>query len=139
MKKGLLAAAIAAPLAIIPGTALATTSGGGGTTTPANSIYIYPTADYGLAGSNLDVDMQVKCSSAAGPDDTLMLTVDQYPPETPVYATGIGSTPVVCDGKSHLVDGTIVGAVYDGGKAKATATFTIRGTSTTKWITIVAH
>ena len=138
MKKALLAAAIAAPLAIIPGTALATTSGGG-TTTPANSIYIYPTADYGMAGSNLDVDLQVTCSNALGPDDTVLLTVDQYPPETPVAATGAGTTPVVCDGKSHLVDGTIVGAVYDGGLAKATATLVLRGTSTTKWITIVAH
>jgi hypothetical protein len=133
MKRVLAAAALAAPLALVPGVASAT-----GTTGTTNSVSIYQYADFGLAGSNLDVDLQVACKGETG---TVNLTVDQYYPETPdpLGAHGFGAQDVVCDGKSRLVSATIVGDIFDGGKAKATATLLPSGATTTRWITITAH
>lgn len=72
------AAAVAAPLAVAPAIAGAT---GGGTTPPANSITISSIADYGLNGTNLDIDLQVRCTGGSG---FVEVTVDQaYPDAEP--------------------------------------------------------
>jgi hypothetical protein len=135
VKRILAAAALAAPLALVPGIAQAT-----GGTTSTNSIYIYPSADYGLNGATLDLDLQVKCKTSTG-NGVINLTAEQYYPETPdpLGAYGIGATLVVCDGKSRPVAGSVEGAVFDNGKAKATASLVGSSTTTTKWITIIAH
>lgn len=114
-----------------------------GSTGSTSSVYIQDKADYDFVGTNLDVGLVVTCwdSTKKGSVD---VTVNQYPPATP-YPFGAGSGPqfVVCDGRPHSVAVTIVGAGFDAGPAKATATLTTptnpSGNKTvTKWITIVA-
>lgn len=128
-------AAVVAGMVLVPSVAGAT----GGTTPPANSITIGQYADYGLNGTNLDVDLEVRCTGGSG---FVQLEVQQYYPETPNTAGAYGistPTPVVCDGTSRYVNATIVGSVFDGGKAKAKA-FLVNGkASTQRWITIIAH
>jgi hypothetical protein len=130
------AAAVAAPLAVAPSIAGAT-----GGTTPTNSVTISSYADFGLNGTNLDIDLQVRCTGGTG---FVEVQVDQYYPETPNPLGAHGFSPptaVVCDGRSRHVTATIVGILYDGGKAKASATLIApSGTKTAqKWITILAH
>jgi hypothetical protein len=129
-------AAVAAGVALVPSVAGAT---GGGSTPPANSITISSIADYGLNGTNLDIDLQVRCTGGSGFVD---VTVDQYYPETPNPLGAHGFSPptaVVCDGRTRLVNVTIVGTLYDGGKAKATAELLNGAAKSEKWITIIAH
>ena len=57
------AAALATSVALVPSVAGAT----GGTTPPANSITISSIADYGLNGTNLDIDLQVRCTGGSAP------------------------------------------------------------------------
>ena len=126
------AVAIALPL----GLATAKATGGGGTTT-TNSVTIDSTADFEFAGTQLDVGLRVRCYGGFG---TVDVTVDQYPPETPVGATGTGAASVVCDGKTRPVGVTVEGVVYDEGRAKATATLIAPSGGTAKavrWINIV--
>ena len=110
------AAAVAAPLALMPSIAGATGSSGGG-----SSVSINQYADFNFAGSQLDLGLQVSCTGGTGLVD---VTVDQAYPETPLPtgAHGTGVQNVVCDGKTRYVTVTIVGVLYDGGKATATAT-----------------
>lgn len=127
-----LAGVIAAALPL--GMTAAGATGGGGTT---NSVTINSRADFEFAGTQLDVGLKVRCSGGSGFVD---VWVDQYPPETPApVGAGTGAMPVVCDGKERPVGVTVEGALYDEGKAKATATLVApSGTKTTvKWITIV--
>lgn len=130
-------AALAAGAVAVPSIAGAT---GGGSTPPANSISISQYADFGLNGTNLDIDLQVRCTGGTG---LVMVQVDQFYPETPDPLGAHGFSPptsVVCDGKSRQVTATIVGTLFDGGKAKASASFLVGGTATAqKWITIIAH
>jgi len=51
------------------------------------------------------------------------VSVDQPYPESPdpLGAHGTGVMDVVCDGKTHNVGVTVVGVIYDAGKAKAKA------------------
>lgn len=123
----------------VPVIAKATGSTGG----PSSSVYIQDKADYDFVGTNLDVGLIVTCwdSTKKGSVD---VTVDQYPPATP-YPFGAGSGPqiVVCDGRAHSVAVTVIGAGFDAGPAKATATLTTptnsNGNKTvSRWITIVA-
>lgn len=138
MKKGLVAAALAAPLAIIPGTALATTSGGG--SGGKDSVTIQQYADYDAAGFVLDVGLYVRCSG--GVNGVVNVDVSQKPPQT-AYPVAFGSGPqtVVCDGNTHAVGVTVAGEGFDAGYAKATATLvnptTQKTTKASKSITIV--
>jgi|SRR5690349_3709412 len=116
MKKGLVAAALAAPLAVIPGTALATTSGGG--TTYGNSVSIQQYADWDTDGLSLDVGLYVRCSGTGGLGN-VSVTVTQQ--QGTVNAIGTGPQNVTCDGKSRLVNVTIFGTKYNAGYAKAKA------------------
>ena len=117
MKKGLVAAALAAPLAVIPGTALATTSGGGGTTY-GNSVSIQQYADWDTDGLSLDVGLYVRCSGTGGLG-SVSVTVTQQ--QGAASAMGTGPQNVTCDGKTRLVNVTIFGTKYNAGYAKATA------------------
>jgi hypothetical protein len=123
------AVAVALPLGLT--TAKAT----GGTTT-TNSVTIDSKADFEFIGTQLDVGLRVRCYGGSGVVD---VSVEQYPPETPVGATGTGAAPVVCDGKTRPVGVTIEGALYDEGRAKATAILAAPSGTTTvvQWINIV--
>lgn len=141
MKRGLVATALAAPLALIPGVALAT--GSGGTTTNKNTVTIRQNADYDTIGAMVDVGLTVTCKKGLAGRGLATVSVEQYPPETPsvITATGLGPQPVVCDGKPHAVGVTIVGEGFDAGRAKATATLTPdagggSGVTVTRWISI---
>jgi hypothetical protein len=125
------AIAVALPLGLT--TARATGTSG---TTNTNSVTINSRADFEFAGTQLDVGLRVRCYGGSGAVD---VTVDQYPPETPVGATGTGAALVVCDGKERPVGVTVEGVIYDEGRAKATATLLApSGTKTAvKWINIV--
>lgn len=114
-------------------TAVGATGGSGST----NSVTINSRADFGIFGTQLDVGLNVRCYGGSGLVD---VWVDQYPPETPApVGMGSGATMVVCDGKTRPVGVTVEGAVYDEGRAKATATLVApSGTKkTVKWINIV--
>ena len=124
MKRFLAAAALAAPLALAPGIALATGSTG-------SSVSINQYADFNFAGTQLDVGLQVSCTGGTG---VVNVSVDQPYPESPdpLGAHGTGVMDVVCDGKTHPVGVTVIGVIYDAGHAKATATLTApSGTATT--------
>jgi hypothetical protein len=114
-----LAGVIAAALPI--GMTAAGATGGGGS---GSYIYIQDRADYDFVGTNLDVGLQVRCSDSTG-FGTVSVTVEQAPPQTP-YPMGFGSGPqsVVCDGVTRAVGVTIIGAGFDAGRAKATASLT---------------
>jgi hypothetical protein len=118
------AAAVAAPLALMPSIAGATGGTGG------SSVSINQYADFNFNGTQLDVGLNVSCTGGTG---VVTATVDQDYPESPIMlgAHGTGVTDVVCDGKVHYVGLTIVGVVYDAGKAKATATVTAPSGSAT--------
>jgi hypothetical protein len=121
----------AAALALAPvGVANAT----GGSTPPSNYVYISDWADYDVSGTNIDIGLQVRCKNSVG-TGTIEAFLEQAPPETPYpVGTGTGVTAVVCDGKTRPVALTVVGAVFDAGRAKATATLTVplgKPTSTT--------
>jgi hypothetical protein len=119
------AAAVVAPMALIPSVAGATGS------TTGNQVSINQYADWDFAGTQLDVGLQVACTGGAG---TVNVSVKQAYPETyaPTGAFGTGVQNVVCDGRSRYVTVTIVGAPFDGGKATATATLaSTTGTATT--------
>jgi hypothetical protein len=107
------AAAVAAPVALIPSIAGATGSAGG------SSVSINQYADFNLAGAQLDVGLNVSCTGGYG---TVNVTVKQEYPETTAAAVGLGVQDVVCDGRTRYVTVTIVGTLYDGGKATASAT-----------------
>jgi hypothetical protein len=108
------AAALVAPVALIPSIAGAT----GG-----SSVSINQYADFNFNGTQLDVGLQVSCTGGTG---VVKVSVDQAYPESPdpLGAHGTGVMDVVCDGKTHNVGVTVIGVIYDAGKAKATAMLT---------------
>src|SRR3954453_4503659 len=110
-------------------------------TTTGNSVTISPYADYDFTGTQVHIGLQARCTAAAK-SGTLAVTVSQDYPETPYpEAAGTGPQNVVCDGVSRPVALTIVGGVFDAGKAKATATLTtppsLKTTTVSKQINIV--
>jgi hypothetical protein len=138
MKKALVAAAIAAPLAIIPGTALATTSGG--TTGGYNSVTIQQYADWDTDGMSLDVGLYVTCKGTGGLG-SVTVTVTQKQGLTNVIGTGPQN--VTCDGRTRPVNVTVFGTKYNAGYAKATAQLYPVGAASpaataTRTITLVA-
>lgn len=127
MKKMLAIGAAAAALALAPvGIA-------NGATSPksSNSVSIDYYADYDFTGTNIDVGLRVRCYGGSGTVDVLL---EQAPPETPA-PVGVGSGPqiVTCDGRTHAVGTTVVGAYFDVGKAKATATLIAPSGTTKAW------
>jgi hypothetical protein len=121
--------AVALPLGLLQGAAKATGSG--------TSVSISQTADFNTFGTQLDVNLLVRCTGGTGLAE---VTVNQDSPETGVPdTTGTGFNPaVVCDGNTHSVGVTVVGVVYDPGKAYAIADVTAPSGPghAEKWITI---
>ena len=105
--------AVALPLGLLQGVAHATGSSG-------TSVGISQTADFNAFGTQLDVNLLVRCTGGLGLAE---VTVNQDSPETGVPdTTGTGfNAAVVCDGQTHSVGVTVVGVVYDPGKAYAIA------------------
>jgi hypothetical protein len=127
-----LAGVIAAALPF--GMTAAGATGGGG---PTNVVTVDDRADFEFIGTQVDVGLRVRCSGGSGFVDVWL---DQYPPETPApVGAGTGAMPVVCDGTTRPVGVTVEGALFDEGRAKATATLMApSGTKTVvEWLTIV--
>ena len=109
------------------------TGGAGAASSSGTSVTISQTADFNAFGTELDVNLSVKCTGPAFALATV--TVTQSNPETGVAALGGGSNPtVVCDGRAHSVGVTVKGAVYDPGKAYAIAD--VGDAHAEKWITV---
>ena len=109
------ALALALPFGLAAAHATGSTGGTG-----SYSVSIDPYADFDTAGTNIDVKLYVRCTGVTVAD----VVLEQSPPETasPV-AVGSGPQPlVVCDGQTHAVGVTVIGAGFDVGYAKATAT-----------------
>jgi hypothetical protein len=125
-------AAMVLPFGVLPGVANAT----GGDTTSSTSVSIKSTADYDFTGTNVDVGYNIRCYGGSG---TVTVWLEQFPPETP-YPVGEGSSAniVACDGRSHSGSATVVGAVFDAGRAKATVTVMAPSGNKTvsSWVTI---
>jgi hypothetical protein len=110
--------AIALPLGLLQGFAKAA-----GTSGVSGRVSINQYADYDSVGTFLDVGLQVACTDPLGKMGTVEVRVSQQVPETPYpVAEGDGTQQVVCDGRSRYVTVSVFGGVFDGGKAKATAT-----------------
>jgi hypothetical protein len=101
----------------------------------ATSVSISQYADFNAAGAQLDVNLLVRCT---GPNGIAKVTVNQATPETGVPdTTGEGfNFAVVCDGRTHSVGVTVIGVIYDPGKAYAIADVTTGAGHAEKWITI---
>lgn len=124
--------AVALPLGVV----FAGGAGAAGSSGTTTSVSISQYADFNFSGTQLDVNLIVRCT---GVDGLATVDVTQNRPETGGVATGDGFNPlVVCDGRTHSVGVTIIGTIYDPGKALATATVAAEsGTATTtKMITI---
>jgi hypothetical protein len=126
--------AVVLPVGLLQGAAQASDQGG-----PPNQVTIQPQASYILAGSVINVGLDVKCQGGSG---DVVVNVMQSPPETP-YPVGVGSGPqlVVCDGHTHRVAVTITGFGFDAGTAWATADLSTGSPTVVahaqRWITIV--
>jgi hypothetical protein len=126
--------AVALPLGVV----VAGNAGAAGSTRTTTSVSISQYADFNFAGTQLDVNLLVSCTSMGGLG-VANVSVTQDRPEAGGTATGDGTNiKVVCDGKTHSTGVTVVGTIYDPGKALATAEVIAgSGTATTsKWITI---
>ncbi|MFL6130156.1 MAG: hypothetical protein ACJ73E_13970 [Mycobacteriales bacterium] len=120
MKKlALGAAALAAATSVVLVPSAAEAGGGTG----GSSVSINQYADFNFNGTQLDLGLQVSCTGATG---VVNVSVDQPYPDSPdpLGAHGTGVMDVVCDGRTHSVGVTVVGVVYDAGKATVTATLT---------------
>ena len=107
---------------------------GGTTSTTAVSIRQY--ADFNLNGLQLDVGLNVRCTGGFG---VATVSVTQTSPESPHPVTGGGTKDVVCDGQTHSVGVSVVGVLYDAGRAYATADVTSDSGGTAhaeRWITV---
>ena len=107
----------------------------GASGTTSTEVSIQSPADYDVTGTNIDVRVNVRCSGGTG---TLTVLLEQDYPETPAVGAGGGPNIVACDGRTHAAGVTVVGALFDPGRAKATATVVApSGTKTvSSWITI---
>ena len=86
-------------------------------------VIIQQDASYNLAGTVINVGLDVKCQGGSG---DVVVNVTQSPPETPYpMAAGSGPQTVVCDGQMHTVAVTVAGFGFDAGTAWATADLTI--------------
>jgi len=118
--KRVILGAVAAVAAAAATVAVPSAAGATGTAS-GNSVSINQYADFNFAGTQLDLGLNVSCTGGTG---IVNVMVDQAYPESPSPdgAHGTGVQNVVCDGKTRYVTVTIVGTLYDGGKATATAT-----------------
>jgi hypothetical protein len=124
--------AIALPLGLLHGVAGAA----GGSSTTATDVSIRQYADFNLNGLQLDVGLNVRCTGGLG---LAKVSVTQTTPDSPHPVTGGGTKDVVCDGQTHSVGVSVIGVLYDAGKAYATADVTSDSGGTAhaeRWITV---
>jgi hypothetical protein len=126
--------AVALPLGVV----FAGGAGATGSGTRTNSVSISQYADFNTFGTQLDVNLLVRCTGGSG---VAKVVVNQPTPETGVPdTTGTGfNFAVVCDGKTHSAGVTVEGVVYDPGKAYAIADVTTLDggkAHAERWITI---
>ena len=95
----------------------------GSTGSSSSVIYIADKADYDFVGTNIDVGLQIRCKDSTG-FGSVNVVVEQGYPETVATAVSDGPQAVVCDGRLRSVAVTTIGAGFDAGWAKATATLT---------------
>ena len=108
--------AVALPVGVV----FAGNAGAAGST-GTTSVSISQYADFNFSGTQLDVNLLVSCTSVGGLG-VANVSVTQDRPEAGGTATGDGTNiKVVCDGKTHSTGVTVVGTIYDPGKALATA------------------
>ena len=102
--------AVALPVGLLPGVAQADSG---------PQVIIQQDASYNLAGTAINVGLNVKCQGGSG---DVVVNLTQSPPETPYpMAAGSGPQTVVCDGHQHSVGVTVGGLGFDAGTAWATA------------------
>jgi hypothetical protein len=123
--------AVALPIGLLPGVAKA--DGGG------PQVTIQEEASYILAGSVIDVALNVRCQGGSG---DVVVNVMQSPPQTPFpVGAGSGPSPVVCDGQTHEVAVTVTGFGFGAGQAWATADLSVGSPTVVahdqRWINIV--
>jgi hypothetical protein len=123
--------AVALPIGLLPGVAKA--DGGG------PQVTIQEEASYILAGSVIDVALNVRCQGGSG---DVVVNVMQSPPQTPFpVGAGSGPSPVVCDGQTHEVAVTVFGFGFGAGQAWATADLSVGSPTVVahdqRWINIV--
>jgi hypothetical protein len=125
------ALAIALPIGVLSGVAKA------GSTGSTSSITINQNAQYDAFGGIVHVGMRVRCP--VGPLGTITVTVKQDPPETTFHSEGTNLVKsVVCDGQTHSVGATVLGANFDAGRAYASAAFVSGGAAAdARWINII--
>ena len=111
-----LAGAIAAALPFGMSAVSATGSTGSG-----SYVSINDKADFDFIGTQIDVGLQIMCKDSTG-FGTVNVTVKQGYPQTIATAVSDGPQAVVCDGRTRAVGVTTIGAGFDAGTAKATAT-----------------
>jgi hypothetical protein len=125
--------AVALPIGLLPGVAKA--DGGG------PQVTIQEEASYILAGSVIDVALDVRCQGGSGSGEVNVM-VTQSPPQTPFpVGAGSGPSPVVCDGQTHEVAVTVFGTGFGAGQAWATADLSVGSPTVVahdqRWINIV--
>jgi hypothetical protein len=97
-----------------------TSVGASGSSGSSSYVTVNDKADYDFTGSMIDVGLQVRCKDSTG-FGSVNVTVEQGYPQTIAYAVSDGPKPVVCDGRTRAVGVTTIGAGFDAGTAKATA------------------
>jgi hypothetical protein len=106
------------------------------TSTGTTDVTLSTTAQYDFVGTIIHVGFKARCTGGTG---QIVVTVKQYPPETP-EPMGAGGffNNVACDGQTHTGGVTVSGMGFDPGKAWAEATLTSPGGSDTdaRWIDI---
>jgi hypothetical protein len=128
--------AVALPVGLLQGVAKAKRPTGGTTSTTETEVSIRQYADFNLNGLQLDVGLNVRCTGGLG---LATVSVTQTTPDSPHPVTGGGTKDVVCDGQTHSVGVSVVGVLYDAGKAYATADVTSDSGGTAhaeRWITV---
>lgn len=134
------AVAVALPLGLATAHATGSTDG----SYSYNSVSIVSPAQYTSFGTEITVQLYVRCKPGATKSGVVNLTVDQDYPETPVLTGAHGTffANVVCDNRTRAVGVTVPVGPYDAGKAYAKAVLTAGDFSTAKasrWIDIVAN
>jgi hypothetical protein len=98
-----------------------TAVGATGSTGSSSYVTVDDKADYDNIGTMIDVGLHIRCTDSTG-FGTVNVTVKQGYPQTIATAVSDGPTGVVCNGQTHAVAVSTIGAGFDAGSAKVTAT-----------------
>ena len=95
-----------------------------GSTGSGSSVSINDKADYDFVGTQIDVGLQIRCTDSTG-FGTVNVTVEQaHRRPIPMAVRCPVPRPSCVTGATRSVGVTIIGAGFDAGTAKATATLT---------------